>query len=196
MFSLSRLSALPVAVLSAGILLAAAAGPASAEMVLKSCTGTCGVYQVHDDSALEDIVCVDRNKHPNELYEITIRPPKIYGPTSKMTTVDWRFQVQDKSFTFPSHWKTIDTSPYQTATASSSVPAKSGDGFTTGVWMSNLNGGGSVFEGYRVLVEMDWWNNSGVVGREKIVYDWYWQVNLNGSHGAAVQGHCTGSQSD
>ena len=48
--------------------------------------------------------------------------------------------------------------------ASSSVPAKSGDGFTTGVWMSNLNGSGSVFEGYRVLVEMDWWNNSGVVG--------------------------------
>lgn len=196
MFSLSGWRAVFMTLFSAGLLLTMTAGPASAETVLTACTGTCGAYSVHDGNSTQDVTCIDRTKDPNELYQIQVQPPKVYGPTAAMTTVQWRFQIQDKGFIGPSHWKTISTSAYQTATASNSVPAKAGHGLTSGTWSFIHIGQGSVFEGYRVLVEMNWWNNSGVIGRVKIKYDWYKQVRRDGSHSTVIQTDCKGAQHD
>jgi hypothetical protein len=176
-------------------ILAIAGSPAAAETVLVGCSGTCGSWQVRDDSSTQDIVCVELNKGPHELYEITVRPPKIYGPYAAATKVDWRFQVQEKSFNSPSHWKTISTSPYQTANASTTAAASSGHGFSTAVWPFIHIGPGSPAEGYRALVEMDWWHTSSVAGRVQIKYDWYSIVRRNGTI-TGTASRCSGAESD
>ena len=194
MSAFARLRVAAATVVAVSSLLVIAGSPAAAETVLSSCSGTCGTWQVRDDSSTQDVVCVELNKRPHELYEITVGPPTIYGPYAAPTKVDWRFQIQDKSFTSPSHWKTISTSPYQTANASSTAAAGSGHGFSTAVWQFIHIGPGSVFEGYRVLVEMDWWHNSSVVGSVKIKYDWYDIVRRNGTD-TGTDNRCHGAES-
>jgi len=180
--------------LAVGSLLLVAAPPVGAATVLKGCTGTCGSWQVLDTAKRTGAVCVDRNKRPHELIEITVRPPTMYGHYSTLTPVRWWFLIQNKSFIGPdNHWHTIFTSSNQSAYADLTTPASAGNGFTRGSWTDPTEG--SAFEGFRVVIEMEWWHQGSPEGSLKLKYDNYKNVFFNGRHGF-TDDRCRGSRSD
>jgi len=175
-------------------LLVMAAPPVGAATVLKSCTGICGAWHVLDSHKKAGAVCVIRNKRPHELIRITVRPPTMYGNYTGLTPVRWWFEIQRKQFIGPDNlWHTVFTSSNQSAYASNTTPASDGNGFSRGIWTDPNEG--STFEGFRVVIEMEWWHMGSPEGNLTLKYDSYKVVRLNGTHGF-IDDNCRGSQSD
>ncbi len=185
MDALRRLRVALATLVAIGSFLMVGALPASAAIVLVDCTGTCGVWHVRDIPSKQDVRCILRNSSPHDLYEMTIRPPVIYGAHSGATTVDWRFLIQTKKLGgYSQHYHTIYTSGYQVTAASDSSPASGGHGFSKGTWLTGFgpNNHGSVQDLYRIAVEMQWWHNGAVEGFTRIGYYYNKEIRLDGTH--------------
>ena len=103
----------------------------------------------------------------------------IYGAHSSKTTVGWRFKVQSRSQIVFSHWHSDYTSPYQTAQADSSTPASAGHGFSRLASAATFDTEPDIT--YRVVVEMQWWQNGSVEGYVKLRYNSYEALRDDGA---------------
>src|SRR5437588_749078 len=114
MAALIRFRGAIATVIALSSLLVVTAPPAAAETGLVSCTGTCGAWQVQDTSANQGAVCIYHNKQPHVLYEVTVRPPVMYGYYSTKDEVDWFFKIQHRyAIGTQQKFKTISTSADQ-----------------------------------------------------------------------------------
>lgn len=163
---------LVIAVAFAASSLVVMALPAAAETVLVTCTGTCGYYQVYDTGPTgmkgADCVYLNNNTHP-DLAEMTFRPPLMHGYYPNKTKVGWRFKVQREPVNSAQPFKTIYTSPWQTAMANDAIPASVGHGFSRRAWMAPASPHGF----FRVVIELQWWHGASVDGMVRLKYDWY-----------------------
>ena len=178
---LTRFRVVLATVLTLSFLLVLTAPPAAAETVLTSCVGTCGTWQVYDSEVgNKGAVCLYPNPFPYILDSIKVRPPLMYGAHSYVTDVSWRFRIQYKNGS--GVWKTTYSSPYQVHKADDANPVYLGHGFLWGVWKAPYT---TDFEQYRVIVQMQWWQNSfygPIDGQVKLKYDWYKELRSNGDH--------------
>jgi hypothetical protein len=163
------------------------AAPASAEVIVKACVGTCGYYEVYDnDTGMSGARCTYGNSYPYKLLNISARPPLMHGYYSTKTKVEWRFKVQRKSVN-GSKWLVYYTSSYQSAQANDAIPAYAGHGFSRRTWNAPNNPAGYQ---YRVVLELQWWHSGHVEGYAKIRYEWYKQQRANGNNSNQGFGYC------
>jgi hypothetical protein len=160
--------------------LGAMAAPAAAEVVVKACVGNCGYYEVYDNSTGQPgAKCTYQNSYPYKLLNVNVRPPLMHGDYSNKTKVGWRFLIQRKNIN-GNKWLVYYTSSYQTATASDSIPAYVGSGFSRRKWNAPNNPSGYQ---YRVVLELRWWHNGSVEGYAKVRYTYLLQQRANGMNG-------------
>ena len=148
------------------------AAPVSAATVIDPCSSTCGTYSVTDQSGGPYGATCKYETGSYDLDTIKVSPPKMYGPYSTKTKVEWKFNIL-RSKDFGGTWKGIYNSSWQAGMASTSTAAS---GFTSRTWTApdpNPTGWFKV----RILL---WWVNPSGTGKMKIEYDHY-QGKWNGT---------------
>ena len=152
------------------------AAPVSAASVIDPCSGpgggTCGTYSVTDQNGGPFGAICKYETGSYDLDWIKVSPPKMYGPYSAKTKVEWKFNIL-RSKNFGGKWKGIYNSSWQTGMANTSTAAS---GFTSRTWTApdpNPTGWFKV----RLLL---WWVNPSGTSKMKIEYDYY-QGNWNGN---------------
>lgn len=156
------------------------AGPAAAEVIVKSCVGTCGYYEVYDNNTGQPgAKCTYANNNPYKLLNMNVRPPLMHGNYSNKTKVEWRFKVQRRNVN-GNKWLVYYTSSYQSTKANDAIPANLGNGFSRRTWNAPNNPAGYQ---YRAILELQWWHNGMVEGYAKVRYIWYNQERANGNNG-------------
>lgn len=150
------------------------ATPVSAATVIDPCSNTCGTYSVNDQSGGPFGAICKYETGSYDLDWIKVSPPKMYGPYSSKTKVEWKFNIL-RSTNFGSSYKGIYNSSWQTGMASMSTAAS---GFTSRTWTAPDPNPTGYFK-VRILL---WWKNAAgsVVGKMKVEYDWY-QGKWNGT---------------
>ena len=177
-------------VIALGALLVISIAPVAAEADM-GCTGTCGYYEVYDnDTGTPGAKCTYANGYPYKLKEISIRPPLMHGYQSDKDPVGWAFRIQRKSVN-GGKWRPFFDSGYQNSSASETIPAYAGHGFSRRTWTAPNNPGGYF---WRVVLLLRWKaDNGNVVGRAKVRYEWYNQVRKDGSAQNLGSGYCLAS---
>jgi hypothetical protein len=146
--------------------------PVSAATVIDHCSGTCGSYSVGDSNGGPYGAICKYETGSYDLDTIKVNPPKMYGPHSNKTAVQWKFNIL-RSTNSGSSYTGIYNSSWQTGMASTSTAAS---GFTTRTWTAPESPTG--FFKVRLLL---WWKNNGSgYSKMKIEYDWY-QSKWNGN---------------
>jgi hypothetical protein len=173
------LAALGLAVLVGTI----AAAPVSAATVIAPCSGSCGAYSVTDKSGGPYGATCKYETGSYDLDWIKVSPPKMYGPRSASSAVQWKFNIL-RSANFGGSYTGIYNSSWQTGMANTSTAAS---GFTSRTWYApdpNPKGWFKV----RILL---WWKNSGPgYSKMKVEYDYYqrkWNGNNNPSPDHCIQ---------
>src|SRR6476646_8109749 len=120
-----------IAALSFALVVGAfAAAPVSASTVIDPCSGTCGSWSVGDqNNGPYGAIC----KYETASYDldtIKVSPPKMYGPHSNKTAVQWKFNIL-RSTNSGTSYTGIYNSSWQTGMASMSAAAT---GFTSRTW--------------------------------------------------------------
>lgn len=115
------------AVLAAVAGLALFANPVLAHTTVKQ-VGTTGSWSLKDTHRRPGARCA--YSIYGNLFQISIRPPVVYGAYSSPTWVGWRFRIL-RSTNAGATWRTIKRSSVHKDRATSSVPA---DGFARRLW--------------------------------------------------------------
>jgi hypothetical protein len=177
-------------VFALGALVVIGIAPVAAETDM-GCVGTCGYYQVDDnDTGMPGARCTYANSYPYKLKEISIRPPLMHGYQADKDPVGWAFRIQRKSVN-GSKWRPVFDSTYQNSSASDSIPAYLGHGFSRRTWSAPSNPNGYY---WRVVLMLRWKaDNGNVVGTAKVRYEWYNQIRKDGNAQNLGSGYCIAS---
>src|SRR6266542_3473592 len=153
------------------------AAPVGAAMPIVMCSGTCGNYVTYDSSGgpYGGICTYETGSY--DLDSIKVNAPKMYGPYSTKTKVQWKFNIL-RSTDFGASYKGYFNSSWQNSTASMTAAAYAGHGFTKRTWTApDPNPTGF----FKVRILLRWKNAAGnTVGNAKIEYDYY-QGKWNGN---------------
>ena len=137
------------------------------------CSGNCGYYEVQDDMSTQGARCNYGTSYPYKLLSIRVNPPLMHGDHANKTPVAWAFRITRKSVS-GGKWKNYFESGYQSSTASETVPAYMGHGFTRRTWDAPNHPGGYF---YRAAVLLRWKYNGNVVGTARVRLEWYKRVS-------------------
>ena len=159
-------------VFALGSLLVVGLAPVSAAQDF-GCTGNCGYYEVQDDMANPGARCTYGTSYPYKLKEISIRPPLMHGDHPNKTPVAWAFRIT-RMPVGGGKWKNIFESGYQSSTASETVPAYGGHGFSRRTWSAPSHPAGYF---YRVALLLRWKYNGSVEGTARVRYETYKRVS-------------------
>jgi hypothetical protein len=154
------------------------AAPVGASTPIGGCSGTCGSWDVLDDSPPPPYGAICKYETASyDLDSINVRPPRMNGPYSYKTRVEWRFRVL-RSTNSGSSYSLYYTSAWQGAMASDTDAANLGAGFTRKTWVAPDPNPKGFFK-VRLLLR---WKNSGgsVIGNAKVELDNY-QGKWNGN---------------